>query len=76
VGAGEDEPLDLWVLVTNHSVVPDSTTPLGSSPTIAASLVLSTRAVEKHTNSIFSKLGLSEEIDVNRMLARGEPSPN
>jgi DNA-binding NarL/FixJ family response regulator len=33
---------------------------------IAASLVLSTRAVEKHTNSIFSKLGLSEEIDVNR----------
>ena len=25
-----------------------------------------TRAVEKHTNSIFSKLGLSEEIDVNR----------
>ena len=33
---------------------------------IAASLVLSGRAVEKHTNSIFSKLGLSEERDVNR----------
>ncbi len=33
---------------------------------IAASLVLSERAVEKHTNSIFSKLGLSEERDVNR----------
>jgi DNA-binding NarL/FixJ family response regulator len=33
---------------------------------IAASLVLSERAVEKHTNSIFSKLGLSEEKDVNR----------
>lgn len=33
---------------------------------IAATLVLSTRAVEKHTNSIFSKLGLSEEVDVNR----------
>jgi DNA-binding NarL/FixJ family response regulator len=33
---------------------------------IADSLVLSTRAVEKHTNSIFSKLGLSEEIEVNR----------
>ena len=33
---------------------------------IAAELVLSERAVEKHTNSIFSKLGLSEEKDVNR----------
>jgi DNA-binding NarL/FixJ family response regulator len=37
-----------------------------SNAAIAASLVLSTRAVEKHTNSIFSKLGLSEETDVNR----------
>ena len=33
---------------------------------IAATLVLSERAVEKHSNSIFSKLGLSEERDVNR----------
>jgi DNA-binding NarL/FixJ family response regulator len=33
---------------------------------IAASLVLSERAVEKHTNSIFSKLGLSEERDLNK----------
>ena len=37
-----------------------------SNVAIAAALVLSTRAVEKHTNSIFSKLGLSEEIDLNR----------
>ena len=37
-----------------------------SNAAIAATLVLSTRAVEKHTNSIFSKLGLSEEADVNR----------
>ncbi len=37
-----------------------------SNAAIASALVLSTRAVEKHTNSIFSKLGLSEEIDVNR----------
>ncbi len=37
-----------------------------SNAAIAASLVLSERAVEKHTNSIFSKLGLSEEKDVNR----------
>lgn len=33
---------------------------------VAASLVLSERAVEKHINSIFSKLGLSEEPDVHR----------
>jgi DNA-binding NarL/FixJ family response regulator len=37
-----------------------------SNAAIAASLVLSTRAVEKHTNSIFSKLDLTEEVDVNR----------
>ncbi len=37
-----------------------------SNAAIAATLVLSTRAVEKHTNSIFSKLGLSEELDMNR----------
>jgi len=37
-----------------------------SNAAIAATLVLSERAVEKHTNSIFSKLGLSEEPDVNR----------
>jgi DNA-binding NarL/FixJ family response regulator len=33
---------------------------------IAASLVLSERAVEKHINSIFSKLDLSEEPDTHR----------
>jgi DNA-binding NarL/FixJ family response regulator len=33
---------------------------------IAATLVLNERSIEKHTNSIFSKLGLSEEQDVNR----------
>jgi DNA-binding NarL/FixJ family response regulator len=37
-----------------------------SNAAIASSLVLSERAVEKHSNSIFSKLGLSEEKDVNR----------
>ncbi|MGI9007312.1 MAG: response regulator transcription factor [Streptosporangiaceae bacterium] len=33
---------------------------------IAATLFVTERAVEKHTNSIFAKLGLSEEKDVNR----------
>lgn len=33
---------------------------------VAASLVLSERAVEKHINSLFSKLGLSEATDAHR----------
>ena len=33
---------------------------------VAAALVLSERAIEKHINSVFSKLGLSEEPDVHR----------
>jgi DNA-binding NarL/FixJ family response regulator len=37
-----------------------------SNAAIAGTLVLSERAVEKHINSIFSKLHLVEEADVNR----------
>jgi DNA-binding NarL/FixJ family response regulator len=37
-----------------------------SNSAIAAALFVTERAVEKHTNSIFSKLSLSEERDVNR----------
>jgi len=37
-----------------------------SNSAIAAALFVTERAVEKHTNSIFAKLGLSEEKDVNR----------
>src|SRR5690242_13631264 len=37
-----------------------------SNTAIAAALFVTERAVEKHTNSIFAKLGLSEEKDVNR----------
>jgi DNA-binding NarL/FixJ family response regulator len=37
-----------------------------SNAAIASTLILSERAVEKHINSIFSKLHLTEEPDVNR----------
>jgi DNA-binding NarL/FixJ family response regulator len=37
-----------------------------SNSAIAAALFVTERAVEKHTNSIFMKLGLSEEKDLNR----------
>jgi DNA-binding NarL/FixJ family response regulator len=37
-----------------------------SNAAIAGALVLSERAVEKHTNAIFSKLHLTEEPDLNR----------
>ena len=37
-----------------------------SNSAIATALYLSERAVEKHSNAIFSKLGLNEEPDVNR----------
>jgi DNA-binding NarL/FixJ family response regulator len=37
-----------------------------SNAAVAKSLFLSVRAVEKHINSLFSKLGLSEEQDVHR----------
>ena len=47
---------------------------------VAESLVLSERAVEKHINSIFSKLGLTAEPGVHRrvkavllFLSTGEP---
>jgi DNA-binding NarL/FixJ family response regulator len=33
---------------------------------IARSLFLSERAIEKHINALFHKLGLSEETDVHR----------
>ena len=37
-----------------------------SNAAIAATLIVSERAVEKHANAIFSKLDLTEEPDVNR----------
>ncbi len=53
-----------------------------SNGAIAESLVLTKRAVEKHVNSIFSKLGLPEDHDVSRRvkatliyLADADPRP-
>jgi DNA-binding NarL/FixJ family response regulator len=51
-----------------------------SNAAIAAALTVTERAVEKHTNSIFAKLGLSEERDVNRrvkavLLFLSQPGP-
>ena len=51
-----------------------------SNAAIAAVLTVSERAVEKHTNSIFAKLGLSEEKELNRrvkavLLYLSEPGP-
>jgi len=37
-----------------------------SNEAIAASLVLTKRAVEKHINSIFQKLGLADATDVSK----------
>jgi len=40
-----------------------------SNAAIATSMFLSERAVEKHSTSIFSKLGLSDEKDINRRVS-------
>ncbi len=40
-----------------------------SNAAIAASLTLSLRAIEKYSNTIFAKLGLSEEKDCNRRVS-------
>jgi DNA-binding NarL/FixJ family response regulator len=37
-----------------------------SNAAVADSLVLTERAVEKHINALFAKLGLSAEPDINR----------
>ena len=40
-----------------------------SNGAIATNLFLSERGVEKHSTAIFSKLGLSEELDINRRVS-------
>jgi DNA-binding NarL/FixJ family response regulator len=40
-----------------------------SNASIAASLVLTERSIEKHTNAIFAKLGIAAEPDLNRRVS-------
>ncbi len=59
-------PSDLDRLTTRETETLSEMAQGKNNAAIAATLFLSERAVEKHTNAIFSKLGLTEEEDVNR----------
>jgi len=66
VGARRPRRSELDLLTPRETEVLSEMAQGKSNAAIAASLVLSERAVEKHTNSIFSKLCLTEERDLNR----------
>ena len=61
---GADSPLR--VLTPRETEILGEMAQGKNNAAVAASLVLSERAVEKHINSIFSKLALSQEPDVHR----------
>ncbi|GAA4684090.1 response regulator [Pseudonocardia yuanmonensis] len=69
VAAQRAKPSELDALTPRELEVLGEMAQGKSNASIAASLVLSERAIEKHTNSIFSKLGLSEERDLNRRVS-------
>ncbi|MCX6465063.1 MAG: response regulator transcription factor [Pseudonocardiales bacterium] len=69
VAANRAAPSDLDRLTPRELEVLGEMAQGKSNAAIAAALVLSERAIEKHTNSIFSKLGLSEERDLNRRVS-------
>jgi len=69
VAANRQQPSELDALTPRETEVLGEMAQGKSNAAIAAALVLSERAVEKHTNSIFSKLGLSEERDLNRRVS-------
>lgn len=69
VAANRRRPSELDALTPRETEVLGEMAQGKSNAAIAAALVLSERAVEKHTNSIFSKLGLSEERDLNRRVS-------
>ena len=69
VAANRAKPSELDALTPRELQVLSEMAQGKSNASIAAALVLSERAIEKHTNSIFSKLGLSEERDLNRRVS-------
>ena len=66
VAARSRAPSALRDLTVRESEVLSEMAQGKNNAAIAAALSLSERAVEKHINSLFSKLGLSEERDVSR----------
>jgi len=66
VAARSRAPSPLRALTARESEVLSEMAQGKNNAAIAAALVLSERAVEKHINSLFSKLGLTEERDVSR----------
>lgn len=66
VAARSGAPSPLRDLTVRESEVLSEMAQGKNNAAIASALVLSERAVEKHINSLFSKLGLSEERDVSR----------
>ncbi|GAA4557983.1 LuxR C-terminal-related transcriptional regulator [Pseudonocardia xishanensis] len=69
VAAQRAKPSELDALTPRELEVLGEMAQGKSNASIAGALVLSERAIEKHTNSIFSKLGLSEERDLNRRVS-------
>ncbi len=63
-GRAQESPLDR--LTPRETEVLAQIAQGKNNAAVAASLVLSERAVEKHINSLFSKLGLTEEPEVHR----------
>jgi DNA-binding NarL/FixJ family response regulator len=61
-----DDQLGLTSLTTRELEILAGMAQGKSNSAIAAALFVTERAVEKHTNSIFAKLNLTEERDVNR----------
>ena len=66
VAARSRAPSPLRALTARESEVLSEMAQGKNNAAIAAALVLSERAVEKHINALFSKLGLTEERDVSR----------
>jgi DNA-binding NarL/FixJ family response regulator len=69
VAANRSKPSKLDALTPRELEVLGEMAQGKSNAAIAGGLVLSERAIEKHSNSIFFKLGLSEERDLNRRVS-------